>query len=221
MKVKGLLDSESDAKAIQMRVSADVIGARVRRERIAHNISIRELATKANLSPHSITRLEAGHPFRAITLVKVCAALEIHLDRIAAATDDDIAAKHSLSDHRWHYLDGYAEGFFGGRDGILDARQRKDLASSSDQNPLVILKSRLDAGVLLSTIIEVHVPSETRAHPGEELVYAINGPVGVTVAGRPYRLETGESLVFWGTEPHNYFPVEKTVGVLLSVRARS
>lgn len=221
MKVKGLLDSESDAKAIQMRVSADVIGARVRRERIAHNISIRELATKANLSPHSITRLEAGNPFRAITLVKVCAALEIHLDRIAAAMDDDIIAKHSKIDDQWHYLDGYADGFFGGKAGVIEPTERRSLALGAGQNPLVILKSRLDAGVLLSTIIEVHVPSDTRSHPGEEFVYALNGPVQVTVADKVHRLETGESLVFWGTEPHSYSPVGETVGSLLSVRARA
>lgn len=221
MKAKGLLDSESDVRDIQKRVSAEVIGARVRRERIAHGISIRDLASRSNLSPHSITRLEAGQPFRAITLVKVCAALEIHVDRIAEAIENDVAAKHSLTDNRWHFLDGYAEGFMGGGDGAVAGEERRKIAMSAGQNPLVILKSRLDAGTLLSTVIEVHVPSETRSHPGEELVYALHGPVQVTVADRGYTLETGESLVFWGTEPHSYEPLGETVGLILSVRARA
>lgn len=220
MSPRGLLDSESEVKEIQQRVSARVIGARVRRERIAHGTSIRELASMANLSPHSITRLEAGQPFRPITLVKICAALEIHIDRIADTVEDDVAAKHSLTDNRWHLLDGYTDGYLGGGDGQVGAEKRRELAFVAGQNPLVILKSRLDAGSLLSTVIEVYVPSETRSHPGEEFVYALTGPVQVTVAKRPYRLETGESLVFWGTEPHSYEPVGKIVGLLLSVRAR-
>lgn len=217
---EGLIEFENRTREILKTVDFEVIGARVRRERLSQNLSIRDLAGKANLSPHSITRLESGESFRAITLLKVCSALAIHVDRIASPIRRDIAAIHRKSENRWHQLDKYTEGFFGGTDGVLTEKEREEITAKSGQNPLVILNSRLDSGVLLSSVIEVRLPSEPRSHPGEELVYALNGPVKVIVNDENYILETGDSLVFWGTEIHSYAPVGDQVGLLLSVRAR-
>lgn len=217
MPEKSESNQENDARQLLESTDSKIIGARVRRERIAQNVSIRDLAAKASISPHSITRLEAGEPFRASTLLKVCEALAIHVDRIASANDNEIAAIHRLADTRWHLLDGYADG----ANETPSEAERAELVQKTGQNPLVILKSRLESGTLLSTIIEVHTASPARAHPGEELVYCIRGPVQVTVADTAYRLETGESLTFWGTEMHSYEPLDGMIGQLLSVRARS
>ncbi len=84
----------------------------------------------------------------------------------------------------------------------------------------MILNSRLETGVLLSTIIEVHVPSVPRSHPGEEFVYALNGPVNVIVNDEEHILNTGDSMIFWGREVHSYKPVGGVVGKLLSIRVR-
>lgn len=216
---ENFLSLENRAKALIADVSASVIGSRVRRERLAQNISIRDLATKANVSPNSITRLEAGSVFRAITLMKVCEALQIHLDRIASAVEGDVATIHRNSDDEWHQLDGYSLGYFGGQSKNPDQETRRVMSNELGQNPLKILRSRLEGGVLLSSIIEVHVPSEPRSHPGEELAYVLLGPVQVNISGKAHILETNESIVFWGTEPHSYEPVDGKMGLVLSVRA--
>ncbi len=215
-----MLQTEARTRELLQTMAPEVIGSRIRRERISQSLSIRDLAAKANLSPHSITRLESGASIRPITLVKVCSALAIHLDRISAPAQNEIVAIHKESDNRWHQLDGYLDGFFGGRDGVLDKDDRKAIATNTGQNPLVILNSRLEAGVLLSTIIEVYVPSVPRSHPGEEFVYALTGPVSVIVNNEEHILSTGDSMIFWGTEVHSYKPVGDVVGKLLSIRVR-
>lgn len=213
MHERGLLSSEQEASELLSKVSPGVIGARVRRERKNQGVSIRDLAARANLAPHSITRLEAGQPFRAITLIKVCEALSIHVDRIASAIESEVIAAHRTEDDRWHFLDGYTQS------ALEPGSDRDRLARELNQNPLKILNSRLDRGNLIATVIEVYAPSQPRAHPGEEFVYALCGPVQVTVAGKAYPLNTGESLTFFGTEEHSYEPIGNSVGILLSVRS--
>jgi len=212
-----LLGLERAAKEVLDTLAPSVIGARIRRERLAQGLSIRELASSANLGPNSIVRLEAGMGFRPITLIKVCSALGVHLDRIGSANEDQAVAVHRHLDDRWHDLDGYAEGNLGGGDGVLDAEGRLAAIRETSGNPLMLLQSRLASGKLLPTLIEVHHPTPTRSHPGEEFVYVLQGPVRISVASRDYVLETGESMDFWGSEPHSYSPVGE-LGLVLSVR---
>ena len=210
-----LLGLERVAKEILARVPPATIGARVRRERQAQKLSIRDLAASANLGPNSIVRLESGMGFRPVTLLKICAALGIHLDRIGSTDESEVVAVHRHADDRWHELDSYAAGTLGG---ASTEEERRMAAAKSGQNPLMLLQSRIDTGKLLPTLIEVHQPSPTRAHPGEEFVYVLKGSVVITVAGRDYTLECGESMDFWGSEPHSYAPAGSGAALILSVR---
>ncbi len=216
-----VLHQERQARELLDLVPPEVIGARIRRERLSQSLSIRDLASRANLGPNSVARLEAGTNFRPITLLKVCAALSIHVDRIAQADECDVVAIHRRYDDRWHDLDGYLDGYLGAADGILSKSERAALVKGTNQNPLLILKSHLESGQLLPTLIEVHTPSIARSHPGEEFVFVLRGPVKMIISGRDYTLDTGESLEFWGTEPHSYAPAKGVVGLILSVRAHT
>lgn len=194
----------TEAQELLKRQPPEVLGNRLRRERIAQGISIRDLAQKASVGSNSIVRIENGQNFRATTLVQLCAALGLHLQRLADPDSHGVTAIHRESDNTWTTLDGYAE-----------LATNKPLEHS---NLLVLLKSRLADGKLLPTIIEVREQSPTRSHPGEEFVYVIDGPVGIRVGGQSTLLQTGESMDFWGTEPHSYFPVNNHPGRILSVR---
>lgn len=216
-----VLGLEKKVRELLNKVEPQVVGARIRRERQAQGLSIRELAALANLGTNSIVRLEAGTGFRPITLIKTCGALGIHVDRIAATSEADVVALHRRADDRWHELDSYGAGYLGGGDGRLSDEERQSAVEGTSRNPLMLLKSRLGTGRLLPTLIEVHNASTTRSHPGEEFVFALRGPVRVTVTEREYVLQTGESMEFWGSEPHSYSPLGDQPGLLLSIRANT
>lgn len=205
METGDLLQQLHDAQKVLAEIPPGVLGHRLRRERLSQGVSIRDLATKSSVSANSIVRIEGGQNFRATTLVQLCAALGIHLHRLAAPDATGTTAVHKVSDTAWTILDDYA------------ATPMSD-APSKKANLLVLLKSRLSGGKLLPTVIEVNEPSPTRSHPGEEFVYALVGPVGVVVGSQTHVLETDESMEFWGTEPHSYFSVDGVSGKLLSIR---
>ena len=221
MRENQLLDLENRARDVLGKLGSSIIGARVKRERLSQGHSIRDLAALAGLGPNSIVRLESGMGFRPLTLIKVCGALGIHVDRLESTAEADIVAVHRKCDDRWHELDSYGAGYLGDGDGVLTETERSRLAAGTQSNPLMLLKSRLGTGRLLPTLIEVHHPTPARSHPGEEFVFALRGPVQVSVAGRDYVLETGESMEFWGWEPHSYSPVGNDAGLLLSIRVNT
>lgn len=90
--------------------------------------------------------------------------------------------------------------------------------AKTGMNPLMLLNSRLTSGKLLPTLIEIHHASKPRSHPGEEFVYVLQGSVKVTVSETDYMLQAGESIEFWGSEPHAYAPTGADPALLLSVR---
>ncbi|MBS1724861.1 MAG: helix-turn-helix transcriptional regulator [Armatimonadetes bacterium] len=217
MAEREILDLEAAAAKIIEEVPHSVIGSRVRRERVSQGLSIRALAKAANLGINSIVRLESGSGFRQMTLVKVCAALGIHLDRIASAGNEAVAV-HRRADDQWHELDSYAKGVLLSGTEKLGPMDRKAALAGTELNPLMLLQSRLATGKMLPTLIELHHPTKPRSHPGEEFVFVLRGPVCVTVSGTSYVLETGESIEFWGTEPHSYAPRGDIPGLVLSIR---
>ncbi len=195
-----IASQEGRVAEIVARLGSDVLGSRLKRERISQKISVRDLAARTRLGPNSIVRMEAGQPCRPVNLLKVCETLGLHLDRLAAAEAADVAAIQRHEEHVWTELDDYGP------------------AEESKTNPLVLLGSRLPAGKLLPTLIRVNTQSLPRSHPGEEFVYVLEGSVRVIVAGNPYALSAGDSMDFWGTEVHSYEPVDEAGALILSIR---
>lgn len=195
-----IASQEEKIAEIVGKLGNEVLGARLKRERISQGISVRDLAARTRLGANSVVRMEAGNNCRPVNLVKVCEALGIHLDRLAAIESSDVAAVHRAQDHAWSELDDYGPG------------------GEPNRNPLVLLGSRLPAGKLLPTLIRVNAPSLSRSHPGEEFVYVLEGSVKITIAGVPHTLSEGDSIDFWGTEAHFYEPAGDADALILSVR---
>lgn len=199
-------------------LSPEALGDRLRRARMRQGRSIRELADSAGLSKSSIVRLEQGGGTYPMTIVKVCAALGLHVARLRdpdGAADDDRLAVHRTSDDRWYDIVDYGAGALGGVDRPLTREERAEFARRGVVTPIVVLGSRLRDGQLLSNIVEVFARSVTREHPGEEFVYVLEGTASITVGATTTTLATGESMAFRSAEPHTYAPAE---GSLLPVR---
>ncbi len=217
-----LLDRLSHVASLLEDVGAGPIGDRLRRIRSRQGLSIRELASRAEISKNSVVRLEQGRGTHPTTVLRVCTALGIHIDRLVEATSDGLtlAAVHRQSDDRWYDMTDFGAGTLAGADRPLNSDERRTAVEAGHAVvPLNILRSRLPEGRVLPTILELYGPSERRSHPGEEFVYVLEGRVRVEVGPETFVLEAGESLTFHSAEPHAYAPEGGAVpSRLLSVR---
>lgn len=181
-------------------------------------LSIRDLAEAANVSKNSIVRLEQGGMPHAMTVVKICAAMGVHVASIAKPSKDasEIVAIHRNGDDRWYDLTDFSAGPVA--DKPLKESERKDLVRKGMKVPLLILRSRLEAGRILPTVIELYQESEKRSHAGEEMVYVLKGTAQIEVGPERFDLCEGESATFWSAEAHSYAPAP---GSSLPVRVLS
>jgi transcriptional regulator with XRE-family HTH domain len=213
-----LRDQERAVAAVVASLPPDVIGGRLRRAREAQHLSVREAAEAAALSKTSVVRVEKGEEARPITILKLCAALGLHAERLAVPDEAGSVAIHRLAQDRWFDMVDFGAGPLGGQDRPLSESERSEYVRSGARSPLLMLHSRLAQGKVLPSVLELYETSEPRSHPGEEFVYVLAGRAKIGVSGIDYILEEGESIEFWGTEPHSYGPAGEALARVLSVR---
>ncbi len=218
-----LIRQEQDIARLLQSIPATTLGGRLRRARLRQGRSIRDLAEAAGLSKTSIVRLEQGKGTFPITIVKVCAALGLHLagltDTITSPSQN--VAVHYRADDRWYDMTDFGAGPLGGQDRPLSTAERAEYAAQGVAVPLLYVRSRLPEGRLLPAVLEVFARSETRSHPGEEMVYVLNGQAQVHVGEETYLLSEGESITFYSAEPHSYAPAPGYTDAALPVRLLS
>ncbi|RYG39851.1 XRE family transcriptional regulator, partial [bacterium] len=213
-----LLRQEREAEELLGAVSSEVVGARLRRARQRMGLSIRDLAATARVSKNSVVRLEGGGMPQAMTVVKLCAAMGIHVASIAKPAGDEaqIVAIHRQANDRWFDLTDFGAGPV--EDRPLSEEERRERVSQGLKVPLLILTNRLETGRLLPTVIELYEESEKRSHSGEEMVYVLKGRARIHVGLQSFDLEEGEAATFWSAEEHSYAPAD---GADLPVRVLS
>ena len=204
------LRRESETQELIRNVPSSVLGARLRRARQRMGISIRDLAKNANVSKNSVVRIESGGAPHVTTLLKVCAALGIHVASLAKPTagEHEIVSVHRHNDDRWYDLTDFGAGPLGGLNRPLTTEERRTLVERGARVPLLILKSRLESGRLLPTVLELYQESESRSHAGEEFVYVLEGTAHITVGSQAFDLDSGEAATFWSAEEHKYAPAK-------------
>lgn len=211
----------AEAKELLQSVPAEVVGQRLRRARLKQGFSIRELAAKAEVSKTSIVRMEQGQPTFASTVVRICQALGLHLAGLADPHQiDEFAVPHRNEDDRWFDMTDFGAGPLGGKDRPLTKAERQKLSKDSVAVALLYLRSRLQGGLILPALLEIYDRSEVRSHPGEEMVYVLEGTARVYVGDQTFDLKEGECLTFWSAEAHAYSPAPDSPAPvrLLSIR---
>src|SRR5262249_54092707 len=106
-----LIAQEQAVLAMLESVSPEVIGPRLGRARRRLGLAIRELASLANVNKNSIVRLEQGGSPQPLTVIKLCAAMNIHV--AALSKPDESAATfavHRRQDDRWYDLTAFGDG---------------------------------------------------------------------------------------------------------------
>lgn len=150
-----------------------LVRKRIRALRVAQGWSLEELATRARLSPSSLSRIENGQRRLALDqLVTLARALDTSLDQLVETDTDDVIVSpvidgaHGLM--RWPIR---------AEPGMTVMRQR--MTSPPPDNP---------AGM--------------RAHPGREWLVVLSGTAVLMLGHRRFRVETNQAAEFPTMLPH-------------------
>jgi len=215
-------DALARTKTLLDTLGSAVVGDRLRRARIRMGLSIRSVADDAGLSKTSIVRLEAGAAVRASTVLRVCEAMGLHVNRLADLSDDAGRpfALHRAEDDRWVDMADAGGGHLLGLDRPLSQEERARAVAEGARVPLCLVRSRLAGGRVLPSVLELYGPSTLRSHQGEEFVYVLSGRLRIEIGDQAIELAEGESVTFWSAEPHRYAPADPSDGPtrVLSVR---
>lgn len=166
-----------------------VLGRRVAALRRARGLTLRALSQRSGISESMLSRLENRH-----------AMINAHsLLRLAAALEVDIAAL---------FQDGPAETIRTGR--LTLTRAGAGVERRTERFRFELLCADLAGKKMVPSVNRVAAASldavgGMRAHPGEEFIYVLAGPVVIhTEFYAPVTLATGDSLYIDSTMAHAY-----------------
>jgi transcriptional regulator with XRE-family HTH domain len=150
-----------------------LVRKRIRALRVAQGWSLEELATRANVSQSTLSRIENGQRRLALDqLVTLARVLDTSLDQLVETASDDVVISpridtaHGLM--RWPVK---------GDPGISVMRQR--MTEPPPDNP-----------------------SRMRAHPGREWLVVLSGTATLMLGHRRFRIETNQAAEFPTMLPH-------------------
>lgn len=203
-------------RALGERVATDSVGTRLRARREERGVSLRQFARELDVSASFISQLETGKARPSVaTLYSICAALEMSIDELFAATPTDVGPTPSP-------VAAPAVSSGGVRDVLL--RSWAEAGEDRQTSPLVSRESRrslvLDSGVTWQRLTASNHPtsdfmfvrydvggsstSDERLirHAGTEYGYVISGVLEVTLGFETHRMTAGDSISFNSEMPH-------------------
>lgn len=146
---------------------------RIRALRVAQGWSLEELASRANLSQSSLSRIETGHRRLALDqLVILARALDTSLDQLVESGTDDVVSNPMIDGSR------------GVRGWSIKA-----------QPGTTVMRRRI-------TDPPPDNPARLRAHPGHEWFVVLSGTAVLLLAQDRIRVETNQSAEFPTMLPH-------------------
>ncbi len=156
------------------------IGMRIRNLRESRGQSQRALASASGLSANAISLIERGENSPTVaSLYRLAAALDVPLTAFFA-DEDAQAAVFVPCDHRLCF---------------------EDSGITMESLGLGLFDQHLEPFVLELEIGSAAEPVPI-THPGEELVYCLEGVILCRVGNQTYFLEPGDSLLFKAEQPH-------------------
>ena len=168
---------------IERTVSA--LGAKLAMARAERGWSLAELARRAGVSTASVHKIEkSGMTPTIATLMKIASALGTS---VSSFIDEDVEVPSAI---------------------IVRGDERARLYTSKGGIALDNVSGRYGRYRLAGAEarVEPHANSgpDPMRHPGEELVYLLEGSMCFTVDGKPTHLEPGDSIHFRTDRPHTW-----------------
>ncbi|GGK84360.1 transcriptional regulator [Planomonospora parontospora subsp. parontospora] len=150
-----------------------LVRKRIRALRVAQGWSLEELATRANLSQSSLSRIENGRRRLALDqLVVLARALDTTLDQLVETAADDVVTSPMIDGAH-----GLMRWSIKGDPGMSVVRQR--MTEPPPDNP-----------------------ARMRAHAGREWLVVLSGTAVLMLGHRRFRIETNQAAEFPTMMPH-------------------
>jgi transcriptional regulator with XRE-family HTH domain len=179
-------DAEPDRTAPGWAAVVDAIGPKVRDLRQQAGLSLQQLARRADVSAASVHKVERGDMVPTITT----------LLKLAGAVGKPVAffveEEETASDPTVHTPDGQQRTIYTSHTGI-------DLAGISGTYDMFNI-----AGARATVEPGASSGEKLLEHPGEELVYVLEGELEFSVGGKPFLLHARDALHFRTVQPHSW-----------------
>jgi len=162
------------------RATEPAVGRRLRELRQRRGLTQRALAQACDLSANAIGLIERGESSPSVsTLHRLALALEVPISELFVETHEQSVVltkgnRRSRAHRNRIQMENLAEG----------------LSGQCMEPFLVTLQP--GAGTGANPVV----------HLGEEFVFCLQGKVEYQIAGQPYQLEAGDSLMFQANQPH-------------------
>lgn len=159
------------------------VGAQVRALRQGRGLSLRTLAELCDLSPNTISLIERGETSPSVsTLHRLATALGVPITAFFERRAEPVQV----------VLTRVAERSCSGNVHVLLESLGAGLKEQSLEPFVVTMKPGADSG------------QQKMVHGGQEMVYCLGGEIEYEVAGEPYRLAAGDTLLFEARLPHRW-----------------
>ena len=164
----------------------DSIGPKLRELRVQRGMSLQQLAERSDVSAAAIHKIERSGMVPTITtLLKIAGALNRPVSYFVEETQSDNRPVSFIP--------------AGSRRPLFTSHQGIDLAGISGPYGRFFL-----AGALSTIDVDASSGKRPMEHPGEELLYLLEGVLELDVDGERYRLTPGDALHFRTDRPHRW-----------------
>jgi transcriptional regulator with XRE-family HTH domain len=168
------------------------IGPKLRELRVQRGMSLQQLAAQSDVSAAAIHKIERGGMVPTITtLLKIAAAFN---RPVSYFVEEQLGENRPVAHIRR-----------GDRNPIFTAHSGIDLAGISGPYGRFFL-----AGAIATVQPGANSGDKPMEHPGEELIYVLDGTFEVDVDGQHFALGEGDSLHFRTDRPHRWYNTGKT-----------
>lgn len=164
----------------------NVVRVRLRSLRHTLGLSLDELATRTNLSPSTISRIETGKRTISLdVLLPLASALDVELDALLdLRRDDDVVIRptaHGVGGHTTWML-------------------------SRSTSSRIAVKLRIEP---------TDGPVEQRVHPGHDWFFVVEGRVRLHLGDREITVDAGEAAEFATMTPHAMTAVDSPAELIM------
>ncbi|MDY0191490.1 MAG: XRE family transcriptional regulator [Desulfuromonas sp.] len=163
-----------------------IIGKKLKTIRLANDLTIQQLSTQSGVSSNMISRVERGLTIPSVAiLLKLSSVFDKSVDYFV----EEVSSTHEVV--------------------FTTAGQRKSTVYEDNSN---MITESFNAGLRDPQFMSFHctIPYGGKSgtanmyHPGEELIYLLNGCLQVEIIDEKYILHSGDSLSFKSHLPHSW-----------------
>ena len=163
-----------------------IVGKKLKEIRLKSDMTIQELAAKSKVSSNMISRVERGLTIPSVEILMKLASV---FDKSINYFVEEVSTTHEI---------------------VFSSQGRRDTTVYDDEDNMHTesFTSGLRDPQFMSFLCTVPKGGSSGQkhmhHPGDELIFLIEGQLKMTIAGEEYLLNTGDSLSFKSHLPHRW-----------------